>query len=125
MTARRRISLGLQIQQRRIELGLSLSEIARRAGVDKGTMSLLERGKNTHPTPQVLRALADALQMPLADLFAGADYLQSTELPSLRPYMRAKYQNLPDEAVAEVEQFIQELAQRHRMSTPHNHEDET
>jgi transcriptional regulator with XRE-family HTH domain len=125
MNAPKPITLGQLIQRRRTELGLSLSEIARRAGIDKGTISLLERGKNTHPTPHVLRSLADGLEMTVADLFASADYLQATELPSLLPYMRAKYQDLPDSAVAEVEQFIQELAYRHHIGTPLNHEDET
>jgi transcriptional regulator with XRE-family HTH domain len=94
-----------------------------RAGIDKGTLSLLERSRVVKPQPAILRALAAALEMPLADLFAAAHYLQANELPSLRPYMRAKYQDLPAAAVDEVEAFVDEMARRHQ-DGPRNNEDE-
>jgi transcriptional regulator with XRE-family HTH domain len=103
---------------------LSISEVARRADMDKGTLSLLESGKVVRPRPASLRALAEVLAVPVADLFSAADYLQSTELPSLRPYMRAKYHDLPDAAVTEVAQFIEKLAKRHGISEPNEGEDE-
>ena len=49
MTNNQNLALGTLIQQRRQQLGLSLSEVARRAGLDKGTLSLLERGKVSQP----------------------------------------------------------------------------
>src|SRR3954463_6484369 len=99
MTNNQPLALGALMQQRRQQLGLSLSEVARRAGIDKGTLSLLERGKVTRPQPANLSSLATALELPAGDLFAAADYLQSADLPSLRPYMRAKYRDLPEEAL--------------------------
>ena len=114
---------GQMIKRRREHSGLSLSEVARRAGIDKSSLSLLERGLS-RPKPETIRALADVLGASASDLFDAADYLRANELPSLRPYMRAKYHDLPDEAVAEVEAFIGRLQKRHTVRQPVNDEDE-
>jgi transcriptional regulator with XRE-family HTH domain len=111
------------LQERRQQLGLSLSEVARRAGMDKGSLSLLERGL-TKPKPESIRALAHVLGIPASDLLTAADYLPSGDLPSLRPYMRARYRQLPDEALTEIEEFVEHLARQHGMSQPQDHEDE-
>ena len=57
----------------RTDRGLSVSDLARRSGVAKGTISRLEAGNATNPTVETLWALADALGTALADLIvAGA-----------------------------------------------------
>lgn len=47
--------------------------------------------------------------------------LQPNELPTLRPYLRVKYDDLPDDVVQELE----ELLQRHTSTGPASGEDET
>lgn len=69
--------VGAQVGQRlralRVERGLSLSELARRAGLGKGTLSELESGQR-NPTLDTLFALTRALSLPLsAALPAAAD----------------------------------------------------
>ena len=68
--------------------------------------------------------MAAALGVPAGDLFAAADYLHTSDLPSLRPYMRAKYRDLPEEAVDELERYVTELTRRHT-SGPRDREDES
>jgi transcriptional regulator with XRE-family HTH domain len=53
----------------RTDSGLSLSELARRAGVSKGVLSQIEAGR-ANPTVETLWALAQALDVPFSDLTA-------------------------------------------------------
>jgi transcriptional regulator with XRE-family HTH domain len=62
-------TLGVNIRRRREEAGLTLTELARRANLTKGTLSKIERGKGSPPISTVLR-IAEGLGSPLANLFA-------------------------------------------------------
>lgn len=57
--------VGRRLRALRVERGLSLSELARRAGVGKGTLSELETGRR-NPTLDTLFALTSALRLPLS-----------------------------------------------------------
>ncbi len=111
------------IREHREAAEISASELARRAGIDKGLLTLLDQKKIAQPKVDTLRAIAQALDIPIADMFATTNWLPQNALPSLQPYMRAKYEDLPDEAVAEVEQFIANLSTKYRRG-PQAGEDE-
>ncbi len=68
---REHLALGERIRAARVEAGLSLSEVARRAGVGKGTLSELEHGLRA-PRLETLWALSTALGVPLGR-FATSD----------------------------------------------------
>jgi transcriptional regulator with XRE-family HTH domain len=123
MTPQEKERLATLVHSKRQELGFTARELARRAGVDVGVITQIERGINDRPRIESLRAIGLALQIPLADVFATVNWLPSDELPTLRPYMRAKYENLPDEAVDEVERFIASLNEKHAAG-PIEREDE-
>jgi DNA-binding phage protein len=53
------------LQQARQSRGLSLTEIARRSGIDLASLSRLETGKNPHPTFETLSRYAAALGLRL------------------------------------------------------------
>jgi transcriptional regulator with XRE-family HTH domain len=55
------------LKRERLRAGLSLSEVARRAGIGKSTMSGLETGSG-NPSLETMWALAAALDIPLARL---------------------------------------------------------
>ncbi|GAA5150746.1 XRE family transcriptional regulator [Microbacterium pseudoresistens] len=55
------------LRREREAAGLSVSELARRAGVSKATVSQLEGGA-ANPSVETLWALGDALSIPFADL---------------------------------------------------------
>lgn len=62
-------ALGSRIRRLRVECGVSLSELARRAGIGKATLSGLETGSR-NPTVETLLAVAAQLGVPLAALLA-------------------------------------------------------
>ncbi|MGI8761963.1 MAG: helix-turn-helix domain-containing protein [Jatrophihabitantaceae bacterium] len=117
------VELAAILQKRREQLGLSAREVARRAGIDVGAVIRLENATKQQPRLETLKALGEVLGIPTADLYVAVDALPAGELPSLRPYMRAKYRDLPDEALAEVESFIDQLGRRHSRG-PRDNEDE-
>jgi transcriptional regulator with XRE-family HTH domain len=65
-------ALARSLKRRRLERAISLSELARRAGVSKATLSSLERGTG-NPSVDTVWALAEALKVPFGDLFDGAE----------------------------------------------------
>jgi transcriptional regulator with XRE-family HTH domain len=123
MTNEERQQLAGMLRQAREQLGFTAREVGRRAGVDVGVITKLERCEIGQPRVENVRAIAQALHLPLADIYAMLHWLPSEELPALRPYMRAKYGDLTDADVAEVERFIDALEQRHGTG-PIGNEDE-
>jgi len=57
-------------------------------------------------------------------VFVIADWLPADELPTLKPYLRAKYHDLPESAITELEAYANRLIQRHGGHGPINREDE-
>lgn len=123
MTDDERQALADVIRDKRQTLGISGSELARRAGIDKGLLTLLDQKKIAQPKADTIRALATALDIPLADLYAAINWLPEGSLPSLKPYMRAKYDDLPDEAVEQVERYVERLSRKYHRG-PRAGEDE-
>jgi transcriptional regulator with XRE-family HTH domain len=113
MTLDRTEQLAALLKQKREELGLSGSEVARRAGVDVGTIWRIEHGQIAAPQAGSLKEIARVLQIPVADLFTITDMLPKGELPSWKPYLRAKYGDLPADEFAELETVFAKIVQRH------------
>lgn len=76
----------MAIKRERLRANLSLSEVARRAGIGKSTMSGLEAGTG-NPSVETMWALAAALDIPLARLLDPPQHevalLHTKDLPSL------------------------------------------
>ncbi|MCD1285346.1 MULTISPECIES: XRE family transcriptional regulator [unclassified Brevibacterium] len=81
------------LKRERVRAGLSLSEVARRAGIGKSTMSGLETGAG-NPSLETMWALAAALDIPLARLLDPPPHevalLHTRDMPSL-PSTTANY----------------------------------
>ena len=60
--------IGKRIQELRIKRGLSLSELAERAGVAKSYLSAIERMIQINPSIQVLEKLSAVLEIPVQQL---------------------------------------------------------
>jgi transcriptional regulator with XRE-family HTH domain len=121
---RNRHRLGDTVRHRRELLGLSARELARRIGTTDTTVLRIESGASPNPHTDTLSALAEALDLPYADLFAAAGYAVPAQLPTFQPYLRTKYGELPPAAVAELEQHFAEIARRYGTQGPLNGEDE-
>lgn len=62
-----RQTVGAQIKRLRQARGMSVSELARQAGISKATLSKLEAGQG-NPTMETVNAIALGLRLPLGDL---------------------------------------------------------
>jgi transcriptional regulator with XRE-family HTH domain len=129
MHLRQTVQLINLLAKKRAASGMSLGEVARRAGVDIGTVSRIESGRIANPRPETLQAIGEVLGIAASDLYATAGWVPPTELPSIRPYLRTKYRQLPSDAVQEIEAQFDEIARRHGISFdpndgPLNGEDE-
>ena len=124
MTPEEAADLGNTLRDKRQQAGLSAREVARRAGVSAGTVTRIELGQIPRPQPDSLRAIAAVLDIPAADLFAATDWPSLQELPSFKPYLRAKYADLPPDAIAELENHFQAIAKQYGTDGPQDGEDE-
>ena len=73
-------ALGSLLRAHRLAAGLSLRDLAERTQVSNAYLSQLERGLH-EPSLSVLRALAPALGVPLADLLSRAGVLEDAGGP--------------------------------------------
>ena len=116
--------LGLVVQQQRRAKGWSTRRLAAAVGVHMAQIVRLEQGAVQSPHAETLAAIAEQLELPLADLFGLAGFAAPTELPSFKPYLRAKYRDLPPAAVAELERSFQAIADKYGTDGPREGEDE-
>lgn len=121
-------ALGRFLRARREALGLSTRRLAALAQVPDSTIVRFEQGAYAAPSPDKLARLARALQVPLADIYALADYAVPADLPSVRPYLRTKYRNLSAEALDALSRDVCRVLARHGIDVteaPLAGEDET
>lgn len=67
-----KLSMCKMIADMRHDLGLSLQDVANRAGITKSHMWELEQGRAVNPTVATVNGLAKALGIPFVDMAAGA-----------------------------------------------------
>jgi transcriptional regulator with XRE-family HTH domain len=117
--------LGRHLKKTREAIGISARELARRAEVPDSTIVRIEQGAFAEPSPEKLQRIAVVLGLNLADLYVMADY-PIPELPTLTPYLRTKYGDLPPEAAQQIQTYADRLARKHGvdLSGPTAGEDE-
>lgn len=109
-TDTRNQTLARYIRTRRLSRELDVRTAAEQAGIDATYWWKLEAGQYESPSPKYLQRIADALGAPLTDLYALAGYeIPGSELPSFTPYLRSRYDDLPPEAVADLERYFELL----------------
>lgn len=117
---------GRYVRKHRQAVGLTTRGLAADVGMNMSQIVRWEQGQITAPHPEAIERAAQALGVPTVDLMTLAGYPVAKGLPGLRPYMRAKYKDLPPDAVDEVESFIARLQAKHGgHSGPEDGEDET
>jgi len=97
--------LGRLIYQQRVTVGISQEQLAKKAGMHLSTVSRIEQGAIESPDPLKLQRLASALGTDVEDYFALVGYFTPHGLPSLAPYLRAKFGASP-EVAREVENYF-------------------
>jgi len=105
--------LGRHIRETREAQQLSTRALAEKASVNQATIVRIERGEFAWSKPEVMSRIAEALGLSASELFARADVLRPADLPSLAPYLRTKYRDLPDDDVDRIEAYVARLASKH------------
>ncbi len=100
--------LGDDIRERREARNLDIRNCAERSGFHRSYWNKLEDGHYNSPSPKHLRVIGKVLRCPLDDLYSLAGHTPSEELPTIGPYLRAKY-DLPRGATAELERYFDYL----------------
>lgn len=110
-------TLGDYIRRRRTAKGWTLEEAEAASDVDRTYWSKLELGLFKRPDPRYLARIADALDVPLEDIYALAGYTAAERLPGFTPYLRSKY-HMPPEAIVQLEGYFTFL--RNQYGIPDN-----
>lgn len=105
------MKFGEYVRNSREEQNLSLREAARRAGISHPYLSQLETGKNTKPTPEVIKKIADGLKLNYIELLEIAGYLEEAEkealVKSANEYRKHREkQGLEDISILNEKKFI-------------------
>jgi transcriptional regulator with XRE-family HTH domain len=118
--------LGKLLRERREALGLSTRVLAQKVKVDQATVVRFEAGAIHAPHPDKLARIAHELGLSAVDVFARAEYAVPKDLPTLTPYLRAKYRELRTEDIAKIASYVEELAKARELdlSGPSEGEDE-
>lgn len=127
MAERLGAKIGGVLRRERIAAGLSVSELARRAGVSKATVSQLEAGGG-NPSVETLWALGDALDVPFSrfvdEAVGPVTLIRAGDAPRLRSaeskYVAALLSASPPHARRDV-YFVQADPGRPKVSDPHAH----
>ena len=106
--ANKRPTLGQYLDEARGRAKLSVRQLETITGIHRSSIDRLLRDEVDEPVPENLVRLANALELNTSDLFLLAGLPIPQELPSLEPYLRAKY-DLPPEALAEANRTIQQI----------------
>ena len=109
-------ALGAYVRQERGLSRLSLAQLAERVGVSPSYLSKLENGSVLQPSADILCRLADVLEIDSADLFAYTGYTLPESLPSLSAYLHAKYENVSDAAVTELDNYLQYVRDKYHIA---------
>jgi transcriptional regulator with XRE-family HTH domain len=105
MTATDAERLGKLLATARARAGMSTIQLALGAGINQSNVVRLEQGRIARPKPELLQRLAEALDLPLNELYAVA----GVPLPRLQPYLRASY-GLSAQDAARAQAYIERLA---------------
>ena len=93
------MNVGVKIRELREEKALSLSELARQAGISKAYLSQIEAGKTTRPSGEALLRIASVLGSSVAALLGAqtVDYRKSEVMVSQSLRRFAKKEKLSRE----------------------------
>lgn len=129
MSTKHHEELARELRKLRLRARLSVKQLETSSGVSRAAISRIENGEKL-PTPVTLNRLASALGVDAGELFQAAGYTtsQADALPTLKPYLRAKYGHLPAAARQEVAEYLSRLEAEYatpkqptRKSSPKQH----
>lgn len=112
-------TLGTRLRHVREQAGWSLRDLEQRSGLKSGYLSQLEQGKITHPSPSLLRRVAEAYQLRFQDVLVWAGYAsEETAIPPNQAAALSTVSALGDPSKEELATLkaIVEVLQRSRQA---------
>ena len=113
MDAKQAKRLGKHLRAAREAKGLSARQLGDLVDLNASSIVRIENGEFRSPGADKLARIAEALAINAADVFALAEYSPPSSLPSMTPYLRTKYRDLPDEAVEQIQRYSARIAKKH------------
>lgn len=103
--------LGALIKKKRLEKGLSIRRLAELSGISHTEVKRIEDGMRKQTSPQVIRSIAGALNVPYEELMAAAGYIDepAQEQESTAAAGIQNVDDLSPEELKEVNEFIEFL----------------
>jgi transcriptional regulator with XRE-family HTH domain len=106
-------TLGEYVRRKREAVSMSQRQLAAEAGVSFSNISRLESGFHASPSPELLKNIADVLDVDLAKLLSYRGIEIAGARGSLNDYLRRDYE-LPEEGIEEAKAAIEEIASKYR-----------
>jgi transcriptional regulator with XRE-family HTH domain len=114
-------TLGARLRQVREQAGWSMRDLEKRSGLKSGYLSQLEQGKITHPSPSILRRVAEAYQLRFQDVLVWAGYAneETAAIPPNQAVALSTVSALGDPSNEELDTLkaIVEVLQRSRRAS--------
>lgn len=112
--------LGRLLRKARNDQAIPIRKLSKDTGVSQGSIIGLEQAEYQSVNPDKLRSLASVLGLNSHDLFAIAGLLPDDEQPTISGLLHLNYRSLPDEAVDEIQSFVDYQVRKHSTETPRN-----
>ena len=106
-------ALGAFVRQERLAAGISQRQLADKANVSVSNISRLESGFHPTPSLELLKRVAEVLDLDIAELLRYRGIPMLTGRAGLKVYLRRQYR-LPDRGVAEAQAAVEQIAARYR-----------
>lgn len=105
------MTLGKYIKEKRTAQKLSIRKLSESADISHTEIKRIEDGVRKQTSPQVLRSLATALNVPYEELMAAAGYIDAPHAKeeSFAPAGINGAEDLTEEEIKEVNSFIEYL----------------
>ena len=106
-------TLGAFVRQKRVAAGISQRQLADKANVSVSNISRLESGFHPTPSLELLKRVAEVLDLDIAELLSYRGIPMPEGSTGLKVYLRRQYR-LPDRGVAEAQAAVEQIAARYR-----------
>lgn len=117
-------TFGSIIKEARADAGLSMREAAEDARISKSLLRFWELDQVEAPDLGKVLRLAATLSIEPLELCEAAGYDISGALPTVQPYFRSKYPNLPEAALRQITAITEKYGIDPNHTSPRPGEDE-
>jgi transcriptional regulator with XRE-family HTH domain len=101
--------IGLRVRKARISIGLSLTSLAKHAGMSLAYVSLLEAGKIPAPTVRRLSRIASVLKTPLESIITESEFSPAQRLEQHTDIVKELISIAPESEPEIVRTFVEGL----------------